>query len=247
MSAVLPDLSATRPETAVVNFRDLGIYSTATRVPIRPMTVFRSATLSHLHTHDIESFRHLGVRTVIDLRTSAEQEIDGVVPALVGANLHTIPLVTTGWVYEEPADPIGYLAARYVEMFLECTTALAHVIETIVREPGPVIFHCMAGKDRTGVVAATILDLLGVSDESILHDYAISEQDMPLLRTLLEQRFPDRPIPTHASIFDTAPVRSMAQAIDFVRCERGSIQQVLRDAGLSLGTISALRALLLER
>ena len=246
MSVVLPDQKTKQPSTAVINFRDLGMYSTANRVAIRRMTVFRSATLSHLEDDDIRALRHLGVKTIIDLRTPEEQELDGVVSSHVGAQLRTLPLLTSLWVPPQAADSVEYLAARYIEMFLECTSRLADIIETIVREPGPVVFHCMAGKDRTGVVAATILDLLGVADETILHDYTLSEPEMPRLRTLFEQRFPQRQIPVHANLFDTAPVRSLAQAIDYVRSERGSVQQLLRDAGMSLGTIAALRALLLE-
>jgi protein-tyrosine phosphatase len=181
-----------------------------------------------------------------DLRTPQEQELDGVVSGAIGAQLRTLPLLTSLWVPSPADDPAEYLAARYIEMFLDCTPKLAEIIETIVREPGPVVFHCMAGKDRTGIVAATILDLLGVADETILHDYALSESEMPRLRTLFEERFPQRPIPAHANLFNNAPVRSLAQAIDYVRSERGSVQQLLRDAGMSLGTIAALRTLLLQ-
>jgi protein-tyrosine phosphatase len=238
----VPDL-----HTGVVNFRDLGRYRTRTGVALRPMMVFRSATLSHLTEEDIVALRHLGVKTVIDLRTAEEQLAHGVVSRALGARLHHIPIVGQLWIPEDPTDAAGFLAERYVEMFLECTDRLVEAIETIVREPGPVLFHCMAGKDRTGVVAASILDLLEVDDQTILDDYRASEAEMPVLRKLLENHFPERSIPVPAPLFDTAPQRAMAQAIDVVRCEHGSVHQMLRGAGLSLGTITALRLLLLQR
>jgi protein-tyrosine phosphatase len=248
MNVQLSPLSMPKPlDTAVVNFRDLGRYTTATGIPLRPMMVFRSATLSHLNAHDVTSLRHLGIRTIIDLRTANEQQFDGVAPESLGANRHDIPLVGSVWEPGEPEDGAGYLAERYTEMFFDNTNRIVEAIETIVREPGPVLFHCMAGKDRTGVLAASILDLLGVDDATILGDYGASEFEMPRLRALFEGRFPDRPIPAAAALFDTAPQRAMSQAIDFVRSECGSVQQLLREAGLSLGTVSALRLLLLQR
>ena len=50
------------------------------------------------------------------------------------------------------------------------------VFKTIVNAPGGVLFHCTAGKDRTGVVSAILLTLVGVSDEDIVYDYAISRE-----------------------------------------------------------------------
>ncbi len=247
MTNLLTAQSLPNVRTGVVNFRDLGNYRTRTGVPLRPMMVFRSATLSHLTDGDIVALRHLGVKTVIDLRTAEEQSAHGVVSPALGAQLHHIPIVGQLWIPGDPIDSAGFLAERYVEMFLECADRLVEAIETIVREPGPVLFHCMAGKDRTGVVAASILDLLEVDDEIVLQDYGASEASMPALRELLESNFPERPIPVPAPLFDTAPQRAMAQAIDVVRCEHGSMHQMLRGAGLSLGTIAALRLLLLQR
>jgi protein-tyrosine phosphatase len=248
MNVQLPSRTVPPPlDTAVVNFRDLGRYKTATGIPLRPMMVFRSATLSHVNDDDVRSLQHLRIRTVIDLRTTDEQQFDGVAPEALGVTRHDIPLVGKLWIPGEPEDAAGFLAERYTEMFFDNTNRIVEAIETIVSEPGPVLFHCMAGKDRTGVIAASILDLLGVDDVTILNDYGASETEMPLLRALFESRFPEKPIPVPAALFDTAPQRAMSQAIDFVRCECGSIQQLLREAGLSLGTISALRLLLLQR
>jgi protein-tyrosine phosphatase len=233
--------------TGVVNFRDLGRNQTAGGIRLRPMMVFRSATLSHLTESDITALRHLGIRSVIDLRTDEERASLGVVSESLGAAVHHIPIVGQLWIPGDPADAAGFLAERYVEMFLDRTEQLVAAIETIVREPGPVLFHCMAGKDRTGVVAASILDLLEVDDKAVLDDYAASEAEMPALRRLLEAHHPEKSIPVSAPLFDSAPPRAMAQAIDVVRCEHGSIHQLLRGAGLSLGTIMALRLLLLQR
>jgi protein-tyrosine phosphatase len=247
MTRVLNTPTLPQIRTGVVNLRDLGRYKTAAGTELRPMMVFRSATLSHLTDEDIVALQHLRVRTVIDLRTAEEQLTDGVISDAVGASVHHIPMVGQLWIPEQPTDAAGYLAERYVEMFLDRTEQLVQTIETIVREPGPVVFHCMAGKDRTGIVAAAILDLLEVDDRVVLDDYNASEAEMPALRQLLESRFPDRSIPVPAPLFDSAPRRAMAQAIDVVRCEHGSMHQLLRGAGLSLGTITALRLLLLQR
>jgi protein-tyrosine phosphatase len=247
MTNLLTDPTSLQLKTGVVNFRDLGRYRTNAGVALRPMMVFRSATLSHLTNDDVVALRHLGMKTVIDLRTTQEQAADGVVPASLGATVHSIPVVGQLWTPTDTGDTAAFLAERYVEMFLECTEQIVEVIETIVREPGPVLFHCMAGKDRTGVVAASILDLLEVDDATILDDYGMSELEMPALRQLFLDHFPDREIPVPAPLFDTAPQRAMEQAIEVARSEHGSIHQLLRGAGLSIGTITALRLLLLQR
>jgi protein-tyrosine phosphatase len=247
MTNLLTEPTLPQLKTGVVNFRDLGRYRTEAGISLRPMIVFRSATLSHLTDDDVVALRHLGVKTVIDLRTAHEQAADGVFPVALGASLHSIPVVGQLWTPTDTGDTAAFLAERYVEMFLENTEQIVRVIETVVREPGPVLFHCMAGKDRTGVVAVSILDLLEVADATKLADYALSEQEMPALRQLFLEHFPDREIPVPAPVFDSAPQRAMAQAIDVVRCEHGSIHQLLRGAGLSIGTITALRLLLLQR
>jgi protein-tyrosine phosphatase len=233
----------------IVNFRDLGGHVGHIGARVRTAMIYRSATLSHANEADLNALRHLRIRSVIDLRTEHEQLTDGVVPASLGATLHTIPLINSLWKPAGTEDPIAYLADRYVEMIDEGAPGIVAAIDTIVREPGPALFHCMAGKDRTGLLAASVLHLLGVDDEVILADYAKSEQAMTALREMFLNRFPDRKdeILAQPTLFNVAPRSALVGAMSHAQAAHGSIEHLLRAHGLTSGTIFALRVLLLHR
>ena len=171
----------------VFNFRDLGGLQNSSRQRITRGVIFRSDALHQASELDIGTLAALGLRTVIDLRTEREQNQYGIVDATaIGASLVHLPLISTLWPLDgvdHTTDPVPYLVERYHEM----TDGLPAVVPLIVRSVAdddatiPLAFHCAAGKDRTGVIAAILLAVLGVSTADIAHDYHLTSAAMPAM------------------------------------------------------------------
>jgi protein-tyrosine phosphatase len=161
------------------NFRDLGGYRTADGRTVRWGRLYRSDSLAKLRGRDWDRFLTLGVRTVIDLRYPWEVEAKGRVPEHGSLTYHNLSVEHRSYDQAEidPAlDPWRYLADRYAEVALDGVKELRQALEVIAAEDsGPLVFHCASGKDRTGLLAVLVLTLLGVSEEEIVADFALTE------------------------------------------------------------------------
>ena len=125
------------------------------------------------------------VRTLIDLRTLGEREGDGFMAASEHLDsLHRGLLDEVwSWEAENAAEDDWFLRDRTLEMYERFPDRIAQVLRDIAAAPANVLFHCTAGKDRTGMVAALLLSLAGVPRSDIVHDYAISARYLePMMR-----------------------------------------------------------------
>jgi protein-tyrosine phosphatase len=163
---------------SLFNCRDLGGLTTTTGRPVRTGRLFRTDTLSNLDDGDRERFAALGVHTVIDLRRSEEIESQGRAPEWSCQSWHQITLTESPWPTsgcDSEDDVAGYLADRYLEMTEYGAADLVQAITLLARpETSPAVVHCAGGRDRTGVVIALVLSLLGVSEADIAEDYGFS-------------------------------------------------------------------------
>lgn len=163
------------------NFRDLGGYRTADGGTVRWETLYRSDSLAKLagaDPVDLERFRALDVTTVIDLRYPWEIAAKGRLPETEDVSWHNLSIEHRPYDQAEidPAlDPWRYLADRFAEVAEDGAVELRTALEVIAAADGPVVFHCASGKDRTGLLAAVVLALVGVPDEEILADFALTE------------------------------------------------------------------------
>jgi len=170
------------PLSGCFNFRDLGGYPTSNDDRIRWRTLFRADGLSRLDASDRASLAELGLATVVDLRTGWEVHEWGKDPDnSFDVEYHHLPLTDVPPSEEDLArytDPV-FVTARYRRLLTDGSSSIARAVE-VLAEPGalPAVFHCSAGKDRTGVLAALILGFLGVPDDVIVHDYALSSEVM---------------------------------------------------------------------
>lgn len=144
----------------------------------------------------------------------------------------------TGFNGEFPGFAVVYA------MFLEIGgPAYRTLLETIAEADGRVLFHCAAGKDRTGIAAALLLDLAGVDDETIIEDYTLTEQ---LLAPLKEQWLPqmrERGFDEErAAALLAAPAEDMAATLRHLRERYGSAEEYARAIGVSSDAVSAVRA-----
>jgi len=161
------------------NVRDLGGWPTPEGRRVRFGMVFRAASLSRLTDDDVARLNETGVRTVCDLRGEVEQQqapsrLAGVVthalsiePSL-GASLRDIVdrRETTG------EDVMVLMRRAYTSYALDWSHRYRALFDLLLQEDAPpLLFHCTAGKDRTGFGAALLLTALGAAEEVVLEDY----------------------------------------------------------------------------
>ena len=137
----------------------------------------------------------------------------------------------------------------YLEMLTTAEYRLAEAFQLLAL-PGalPAVFHCAAGKDRTGILAGLVLSSLGVSDADVVADYALTAAAMERFMTWLEQANPEwlEQINSRPSAFMAAEPGAMAALLQLIRREHGSTREYLRGLGVSSVVLATLEDELLE-
>jgi protein-tyrosine phosphatase len=236
------------PLEGAVNFRDLGGYRGAGGRTIRWRTLFRADGLSRLTHADRAVIRQLGIATVVDLRTTDEVARGRFPVDEIPVGFHHLPLL------DEVPDPQrfemtpGMLGAQYREIARDAGAQIARVLTIVAeRRAHPVIVHCTAGKDRTGVLVAVLMALLGVDDETIVHDYMLSADAMVALRQRLIERYPQgREVIERAEELFSASPGNISDLLAALREQYGSVEAYAEAAGAGPQVVAALRDTLLE-
>jgi protein tyrosine/serine phosphatase len=230
------------------NFRDLGGLVGLDGAAVRTGRVFRSDDLSRVTGEDQATFSALGVRTVIDLRRPVEVENIGRIPAFDGFTYRHIHLDYPSWPATEFAtteERAAYVTERYLEMAETATVGMRDALRIIAdADQAPVVFHCIAGKDRTGVVAAVTLSLLGVADADIADDYHQSEHAEAANWAWYRSRDSNLPVKRWQEI-TVSPPQGMLDFLAELRRRHGSVEAYTEKIGLTAAEIGALRAHLL--
>lgn len=161
------------------NFRDLGGYRTSGGYTVRTGRVFRSGHLAQLTDRDLHTFASLGIRTVVDFRPRAEQDMFGVDRLPPDVDYTEIPIgdpaAASAWSRAVAQGDFTSLPdLREANRLLlrnhstEFRRLFALVLDT---DRHPLVFHCIGGKDRTGLGAALVLTALGVPWATVIQDY----------------------------------------------------------------------------
>lgn len=228
------------------NTRDLGGYETAGGRLTASRRFLRSDSLDAATARDLNELIHYGVRCVVDLRTPAEtarRPSPFSSSAYPQVSYHQIPLLDQ----VQSADFAGTFPASmgklYCDLLKNSASSLSHALRVLMDADGCALFNCAAGKDRTGVLAMLLLKNAGVSDETILADYAVSENNMREVsrREIKKLRENGVDVPDH--VFAADP-DNMRMALDFLR-ESGGVQRYLKSAGFSQRETEVLRERLL--
>ena len=240
---------------SVPNFRDIGGYRTRDGYTVAWRRLFRSGELCRMTGSDFSKLtEEIGLTSVIDLRSSFEIERAGHRAALRSRNeiLSMYPLYPTAAIRE--ADERRYKeCANMGEFYLQLVRQREfgrRIIEAleVIAEPEnhPLVFHCAIGKDRTGILAAVLLSVLGVADKDIIKDYSLST---PYMEELLSSADNDakmeeaiKNLPRY--FWDAAP-DSMALFLSTLRREYGSTKGYLESAGVESSLIVRLEKALL--
>src|SRR5574341_1791353 len=170
---------------ACYNVRDVGGYPTGGISRTRWGALVRADTLTRLTPAGCQTLVDYGVRTIIDMRSTFEVDnapnpfADGAVSENI-VNYYHLPFINEADDRAEAElEAAETQAEHYCLMLDRCSANIAGIVRAVARaEPGGVLVHCHAGKDRTGVMIAVLLELAGVSRLAIADDYALSEAQL---------------------------------------------------------------------
>lgn len=237
------------------NFRDLGGYPSRLGGHVRWGRLYRAGSLHALTDDDLDRFARLGIERVYDLRGEIEylDEPDPV-PSINVPLLARVP-APHGDGPPELSHIVGHDGG--VAFMLEMNRniidfggrEIARVVTGLADDEAlPALFHCTAGKDRTGIIAALVLEVLGVDRELVLDDFTLTDE----LRGPIEssaafvrmQRFGMPPEAAAGAL--GAPRHMMGDVLDDLDLRHGGAERYLVDhAGVDPATITRLRELLL--
>jgi len=232
------------------NLRDLGGYAGAEGRTVRWRRLFRADGLQRMADEDVHGLAALGIRTVVDLRRPDEVEIKRLRVDDIAYHHHSVQ--PEDWDISTYDDEIGsarFLADRYLDMTSRRADAVGEVLRLIAAPSNaPLAFHCAAGKDRTGVVAALTLSLLGVSDADVAADYALSSA---ATERWLEWARVNRPeIVDQALILPSpwliAPAGAIMHFLVDLRERHGSVEAFAASVGVDAAAVDEMRSHLLE-
>lgn len=242
------------------NFRDMGGYRGDRGRMIRWGRLFRSGKLSQLTESDVALFGELDIGIVCDFRRDEERRRDpSALPAVNPPEVAGLPIMPGsgdsffGGIRERQAraeDMAAFMALLNRDLALNQTDKYRAMFDSLLRLNGrQLLIHCAAGKDRTGFGAALILGALGVDRETIMADYLLSNDYIPIDREVaaMRERYQDYfPVDLDASVirpmFEVRPdyLQAAFEAIDE---EYGGLLSYLEQAlGLGAGHIERLRA-----
>ena len=166
------------------NFRDIGGYQGHGGGRVKWRKIFRSDHLGLLSAADVQKLQQMEVQCVVDFRGSSERLAQPC--ALSGAKVHALgiepTIVQALQAHAQQNTSLDAPAARrlmqqtYHDFVSDNTPRFAQLFELLLHQDAPLVFHCTAGKDRTGFAAALVLYSLGVSQQDILQDYLLTNQ-----------------------------------------------------------------------
>ncbi len=211
--------------------------------------MYRADGLHRVPPGALRALDHLGLRTVIDLRTPGE--VDAGTFAAKDTVVVNLPILRATWgIQEAPIDdPVSFLSSHYLEMLEEGASAIAASF-SILSSPArlPAAFHCSAGKDRTGVLAALVLSVLGVPDEIVAADYNLSAEPVARLAAWLKTTGRDvsEEMSRQPKALLSCPAEAMQAFLEAVGRTFGSVERYLVGVGVEAETLERLRHVLLE-
>jgi len=201
--------------------------------------LYRSAALDALDHNDVHALQALGIDRIIDLREHRERSTDG-----------TSILTTHIPIYELPDGPpqSGTLDSIYNFMLFERGHRLSDAVAAIARSEAPVLVHCTAGKDRTGLVVALALRAAGIDEATVVDDYAASglhirpQRHELVTSALSAMGLGVTQLADALELHLDSPAKALTDALAEIRTRFGGVDEYLLAHRVTTQDLAALRA-----
>jgi protein tyrosine/serine phosphatase len=235
-----------------LNVRDLGGLPTEDAGSTRFGSVIRADSVGLLTSDGWQALLETGVTRIVDLR--GQDEIDDDPPR--GVDLEVVHVPVLDHFDEETWEEIRALSEAapshaaatelvYLRFLEHCRPSLVTAIEAVASAPGPVVFHCYGGKDRTGLVAAILLRLAGVPVDVIADDYALSGIRLEPRHTRWLADAQDDAERARIERISATPREAMRAVLDALDERYGGAERYLLEGGLAPDLLGAIRSQLL--
>jgi protein-tyrosine phosphatase len=223
------------------NIRDLGGYARADGGMTQWRRILRGEALHHLSPQSVSELVANGLALVLDLRgpheTGLARHPFSTHEQVAYRNIALFDALPRITLTETPFD----MAQRYCNALDKCGPQLADALRVIATAPhGIVLFHCTAGKDRTGIIAALVLLACGVAPAVVVADYALTASAHELIDQLRERALAAGGHPEHIERVLASDADTMQVMIDHLERTHGGIDAYLPAIGLTLAETMAL-------
>jgi protein-tyrosine phosphatase len=238
------------PLQGASNFRDIGGYLTQEGLRVKRGRVFRSDHLAGLTADDLVQLQRIGLTHSLDFRGVAECEttpyaiagVSRVALHIEPSVIHKMQALVAQGIEPSTEDTVESMCGTYRDFVNNNASTFGRFLKHLLEEPTPQVFHCTAGKDRTGFAAALLLSALGVDRATIEEDYLLTNQ--------LYRRDPniEGKGPAHVmKVLWSVQPAFLHAALETVDQQHGGMTAYLHGPiGLRTQDVAALRALLLE-
>jgi len=235
--------------SGIFNARDLGGLP-ADGGTTRFGLLVRGDSLHRARPDAAQGLADRGISLVLDLRDAAERDTTAVFShSEVVTEHHAVLDEAWSWEDEDHDHIDTLLAQRYRSILTQFGGRLARAVQRVADHDSGTAFHCAVGKDRTGLLAVLLLGALGVPDDLVVADYARSSNATAVQTTWLrylghlEGDVP--PDELELGLWSARPV-TMQHTLEFLQAEFGGATGYLAEHGAGPGTVSALRARLVD-
>jgi len=230
------------------NIRDLGGHRTEDGGTTAFGAVVRADSIRRLSPQGWSQLVDYGIGRIVDLRFHDELAADP--PATLPVDVVHVPVLPDpasadwheiGSLLDAAAEGVSAVRAVYLEFLDRYPQGFARALSAIAgAPPGGVLVHCMAGKDRTGLVSALLLRVAGVSVADVSADYALTEQNLKPLWQPWFDAAPDDGERARRRLMSVTPAAAM-QGVLHELAARGGEEAYLREAGVTDAELQAVR------
>lgn len=233
------------------NIRDLGGFPVAGGSTTRRRTFIRAGGLDLLPLSSQQQLIDYGVKTVIDLRDEWEvQQFPNVFAESTTVKFLNLPVIGNHFshseTWKEETQDYDLLDELYCKFIDRCQIQIGAIISTIAESMPTIVFHCYAGKDRTGIITALLLGFVGVSDDLIAKDYSQTNLNIThLIEQWREYAVQHEQDMQRFEVDIGSETTTILRMLNYIKLRYGNVTDYLRVCGVTDNQLEQLRSLLI--